>query len=91
MDRKHVIEVFKVIKGVYPLFEVSTEKVDLWARLLKDQNPAVIMRNTEKYVLNQKFPPTIADIREVKLEAHSNDFLKKVAMWESEASGKPRS
>ena len=91
MDRKHVIEVFKVIKGVYPSFEVSTEKVDLWTRLLKDQNPAIIMRNAERYVLNQKFPPTIADLREVRLEAHSNDFLQKVKEWEKNASGKPRS
>lgn len=91
MDRNHVKEVFKVIKGVYPNFEVSSEKIDLWTRLLKDQNPAVVMRNTERYVLSQKFPPTIADLREVRLESHKSDFLKKVAKWESDASGKPRS
>ena len=91
MNKEQVFEALKLISDTYPNFELTQSKIDTWARLLKDQNPAVIMRNTESYVLSQKFPPTIADLREVKLEARSNDFLKKVARWESEASGKPRS
>lgn len=87
MKREEVKEVFKLIKSVYPQFEVDTGKIDTWTRLMKDQNPAVVMRNAERYVLEQKFPPTIADIRETKLEAHSNDFLKKVAQWEGDAVG----
>lgn len=91
MNRDQVKEVFKIVKSVYPHFEVNSEKVDIWARLLKDQDSSVVIRNTERYVTNNKFPPTIADLREVRLEAHSNDFLKKVEQWKDEASGKPRS
>lgn len=91
MNKEQVFEVLKLISDTYPTFEITQSKIDTWARLLKDQNPATIMRNTEKYVLSQKFPPTIADLREIKLEAHGNDFLKKVSQWKEEASGKPRS
>lgn len=91
MDRKQVIEVFKLLKSVYPNFDVSTEKVDIWTRLLKDQNPAIVMKNAERYVLTQKYPPTIADLRETNTESRSDDFLKKIRQWEREAVGKPRS
>lgn len=92
MNREQVKEVFKLIVNVYPKFEVTSEKVDTWARLLKDQNPAVVMRNAEKYILDQKFPPTIADLRERRLAAHSNAHLEKVKQWEEKALGyKPRS
>ena len=91
MKREQVIEVFKIIKSVYPNFEVSTEKVDIWTRLLKDQNPAIIMKNTEQYVLTQKFPPTIADLRENTSEARNNDILDQIKQWEREAVAKPRS
>lgn len=91
MKREQVIEVFKLIKNVYPNFEVSTEKVDIWTGLLKGQNPAVIMKNTEQYILTQKFAPTIADLRENTSEARNNDILDQVKQWEREAVGKPRS
>ena len=91
MKREQVIEVFKLIKNVYPNFEVSTEKVDIWTGLLKGQNPAVIMKNTERYVSTQKFAPTIADLRENTSEARNNDILDQVKQWEREAVGKPRS
>jgi hypothetical protein len=34
--------------------------------MLKDQNPATIMKKAERHVFANKFPPTIADLREVK-------------------------
>lgn len=76
---------------MYPQFEVDSDKLDNWTRLLKDQNPARVMRNAERYALDNKFPPTIADLREPNLEAHNNDFLRQVREWEANASGKPRS
>lgn len=91
MERKQVIEVFKLLNNVYPNFEVSTEKVDIWTKLLRGQNPAIIMRNAEQYVLTQKFPPTIADLRETKNESRSDDVLKQIRQWERDSVDKPRS
>lgn len=86
MTREEVKEIFKIIKNIYPQFEVTSEKLDVWSRFLKDQNPAIIMRNTERFVLDNKFPPTIADLRERKLEAYNSNILDKIKEWEKHAT-----
>jgi hypothetical protein len=88
MNRDQVKEIFKLIKNVYSQFEVTTEKVDTWTRLLKDQNPAVIMRNTERFILESKFPPVIADLRERKMEAYNSNILDQIKEWEKHATRK---
>ncbi|MBP1950260.1 replicative helicase loader/inhibitor [Virgibacillus litoralis] len=92
MNREKVFEVLRLLADAYPSFSIDQIKIDTWARLLKDQNPAVIMRNAERYALENKFPPSLSDLREVKKEARSKDFLRKRREWESAAVGyKPRS
>jgi predicted rRNA methylase YqxC with S4 and FtsJ domains len=88
MNREEVKEVFKILKNVYPQFEVTSEKLDIWSGFLKDQNPAIIMRNTERFVLESKFPPSIADLRERKMEAYSTNIFDKIKEWETNAVGK---
>ena len=92
MNREQVFEVLQLLNDAYPNFNFDQSKIDNWTKLLKDQNPAVIMKNAERYALNNKFPPSLSDLRQTKLEAHSNDFLVQRACWESEALGyQPRS
>jgi hypothetical protein len=91
VTRDEVKEVFKVIKSIYPQFEVNKEKVNIWHKFLQSDNPAVVMRNTEKYVLSNSFPPTIHDIRETKHPSYeAEDLIQKIKKWEGEASGKPK-
>lgn len=66
MDREQVKEIFKVIAFAYPRFDVSSEKIDFWLQFLADQDPAAVMKKTERHVMNNVFPPTIADLRETK-------------------------
>lgn len=92
MNKEQVFELLNFLNVTYPNFEVTQAKIDAWAKLLKDQNPAVVMRNAERYALTQKFAPTVADLREANTEAKGNDFLKKLDEWERDAVGyKPRS
>jgi hypothetical protein len=86
MTKEQIFEVLQLIGQVYPSFEVTQEKIDVWHRLLKDQNPAVVMRNAEQHVLGNKFPPTIADLREVYHPAYNSKILEQVAQWEREAT-----
>lgn len=88
MNREQVKEVFKLIKNTYSQFEVTSEKINVWTRLLKDQNPAIIMKNTEHYILDNKFPPTIADLREKKSEAYNSNILDQIKEWEKNATRK---
>lgn len=91
MTKKQVVELFKLIVSVYPQFEVNQAKIDIWFRLMRNQNYERVMHRAERYIKTNKFPPTIADLREQVDETRNNDFLSKVAKWESEAVGSPRS
>lgn len=89
MNREDVKELFKLIRYIYPNFEVSSGKLDVWTRLLSDQDKEKVFRKAEQYSKQNKFPPTIADLSEVKRREHSDEILKKIEMWEKNA--KPRS
>jgi hypothetical protein len=88
VNRGEVKEVFKILLNVYPQFEVTKEKLDIWSNFLKDQNPAIIMRNTERFILENKFPPTIADLRERQTAANSLSHIEKIKEWERNAARK---
>lgn len=66
LNKKEVLELFKFIKSIYSSFEVDQYKINTWATMLKDQNPATIMKNAERHAMENKFAPTIADLRVVK-------------------------
>lgn len=88
MTKKDTLELFKFLKSVFPQFEVDQYKIDTWTSLLKDQNPVVIMRNAERYAIDNKFPPSIADIRERNNAARQSNILDQIKEWERNATGK---
>ncbi|HLR70265.1 MAG TPA: replicative helicase loader/inhibitor [Pseudogracilibacillus sp.] len=92
MNRKQVFHVLKFLKDAYPNFHVDQSKIDHWTRILKDQNPATVMRHAERYVLDNKYPPCLSDLLELNHPSFSNGFLKLKKFWEREAVGhQPRS
>jgi hypothetical protein len=66
LTKKDVAGLFKFIRSIYPTFEVDQYKINTWTDMLKDQNPATIMRNAERHAMVNKFAPTIADLREAR-------------------------
>ena len=87
MNREQVYCVLKLLNDAYPNFQVNQSKIDNWTRLLKGQNPAIIMRNAERYVIENKFPPSLADLREAKWPFMSTAFIKLRKDWERDAIG----
>ncbi|GGJ86171.1 MULTISPECIES: replicative helicase loader/inhibitor [Lentibacillus] len=63
MNKEQVYEVLALISDNYHSFDITQRKIDNWANLLSDQNPASVMQKAERHILNEKFPPTIAEIR----------------------------
>lgn len=88
MTREEVIELFKVIKSVYPTFEVSSTKVDTWARMMHKMDFKRVMAKAEHHTMENKFPPTIAEIAAYAPE--KNNHLEKMKKWEREASNVPQ-
>lgn len=66
MTKKQVAEVLLQIHNVYPRFDVTQSRIDTWHGFLKDQNPATVMMKVERHIATEKFPPTIAEITEIK-------------------------
>lgn len=87
MTKTEVVELFKFIAAVYPQFEVTQLKLNVWSGLLADQNPASVMRNAERHAMQNKFPPNPSELREIRLESNTNTFLERMDKWEREAVG----
>lgn len=64
MTRDQLKTVFKILANVYPNFEVSSEKLDIWHEFLQDQDYEAVMERLKAHVKEKKFIPTIADLRE---------------------------
>lgn len=67
MTQAEIVELFKAITLSYPAFRVpddmAKEQVLHWHAHLKDVPFDVAMANLREYVQEERFPPTIADIR----------------------------
>ena len=89
MNKEQVYELFQLLTDNYPTFKYDQRKLDTWQRLLNNDNHSVVMKNAEHHILNNRFIPTIADIRETKHPSYeADDILEKIKKWEREASGK---
>jgi hypothetical protein len=86
MTKAQVFELMVFLKHVFPSFDFDQDKLDTWHRLLKDQDPARVMKVAEQFALEQKFPPVIADLRDRKLNYQTNILLE-IKEWERNASG----
>jgi hypothetical protein len=87
MTRDEVKDLFKMISSMYPTFEVSTGKIDTWARMMRKMDFDRVMAKAEKHALENKFPPTIAEIAAFAPE--ENDHLEKMERWKEEAAQVP--
>jgi hypothetical protein len=85
--KEQVFELMKFLRNVFPSFDFDQDKLNTWHRLLKDQDPVKVMKVAERFALEQKFPPVIADLRERKLN-YQTDILSEIKEWERNASGK---
>lgn len=65
MDKKVFLEMIRMLKSVYgDRFFVEEKDLDAWYNLLCDLDQEDTFRDTiNEWVKENKFPPTIADIR----------------------------
>lgn len=84
MEREEFKTLVKGMKAVYaqPTFIPDQDAFNVWYELLKDLPYAQANIAIQKYMLTEKFPPTIADIR-----TKANDIVAKIeeSMSELEA------
>lgn len=75
MNRDEFKVLAKGMKAVYsqPTFLPDADAFNVWYSLLKDIDYKVANAAVQKYMLTNKFPPTIADIRTLAAEVRTGD------------------
>lgn len=84
MERSDVIELFRLIKNFYPNFEVSSEKVDAWHKIMKKMDFDRVVAKLEQHTAEKPFPPTISEIAAYAPE--DNKHLEQIQKWREEAA-----
>lgn len=72
MDRKSVIKLFSLLTSSYDMFEVTPEKVELWSRMLEDQEDRLVFEKAAQHIKTEQYPPSISQLREQKREHVAN-------------------
>lgn len=79
MTKEQVFELLSFIRNIYHNFTFDQEKLNAWAKLLKDQDANKVFENAERYAKENRFAPTIADLRiagsEYRPDIRNMDFL----------------
>lgn len=73
----------KAMKAVYsdPRFIADTDAMMVWYELLKDIPYEICQTAIHKYMTTNKFPPTIADIRQLATEIVSPEVMNEGEAW----------
>lgn len=89
MNRAEVIDLFIEIKQEYPQFVDSDEEIDRHLKYLKDFPFEAALRNVEKHILTNKWPPGISEIRgslgeqieRERMKAATAEYFAKLDSW----------
>ena len=84
MDRDEFKVLVKGMRAVYaqPTFIPDQDAFNMWFALIGDLSYEVCSVAIKKYMLTNKFPPTVAEIREMAAEIVSGDPLTWGESWE---------
>lgn len=84
MDFDEFKVLVKGLKAVYTSerFLPDPESVKIWYSLLKDIPYNVLNAAIQKYMLSNKFPPTIADLRELAISVQQGELPDWGDAWE---------
>ena len=66
MNKSETMKLLQIITVAYPATKMIVDDltIDIWYEMLSDMSYAIVMAATKRMLATQKFPPTIADIRE---------------------------
>lgn len=71
IKKDQVFEIMSMFRDVYNNFDFDQQKLNTWHSLLKNQDLDTVLKNAERLVLESKFPPSLAELLEVKKDDNS--------------------
>lgn len=83
MEREEFSNLVKGMKAVYsdPKFITDRDAFNVWYEMLKDIPYMICQASVHKYMATNKFPPTIADIRQGAMEITEEKELNEGEAW----------
>ncbi len=87
MTKKDTIQLFAVLIQAYPNFDKfqSDEQIELmveaWAQLFADDDSRIVGLAVKKHIMTSKWPPSIAEIREIMTDITHPDLIPPDQAW----------
>ena len=81
MTKAEVAKILTVLAAAYPKFEVDDLKVHVWHEMLGDLDYATANMAVKKLILENTFPPSIAEVRKAAMEILNPDVMTAAEAW----------
>ena len=81
MTRAETAKILAVLAASYPKFEVDDLKVQVWHEMLGDLDYATANMAVKKLILENTFPPSIAEVRKAAMEILNPDVMTAAEAW----------
>ncbi len=81
MTKGEVAKLLAVLAAAYPKFEVDDVKVQVWYEMLGDLEYSVVNIAIKKLIMQNTFPPAIAEVRKAAIEISSPRGLTAAEAW----------
>ena len=81
MTRAETAKILAVLAASYPKFEVDDIKVQVWHEMLGDLGYSVVNIAIKKLIMQNTFPPAIAEVRRATAELMNPDRVTKPEAW----------
>lgn len=79
MNRKEIVQAMAIVKAAYPSFYKTADDiksaVSLWEMMFADDDNSLVLASVKSHITTNKFPPTIADIREKMVDVTTVQVL----------------
>lgn len=87
MTKLETIELFSILVAAYPNFDKFKDPdqvegmVNMWASLFTDDDSAIVGLAVKKHIMTNKWPPSIAEIRENMADITHPDLIPPDQAW----------
>ena len=87
MTKKETISLFGILIAAYPNFDKFKDDsqvegmVNMWASLFADDDSTIVGLAVKKHIMTSKWPPSIAEIREIMADITHPDLIPPDQAW----------
>jgi len=81
MTKAEIAKILAVLAASYPKFEVDDLKVQVWHEMLGDLDYVTANMAVKKLILENAFPPSIAEVRKAAAEIMNPDVMTAAEAW----------